>query len=210
MNKSFSSIRKQYVKGVLRESQVDRDPVAQLDQWLQDAINAECPEPTAMVLSTSGSEGRPSARVVMLKESDRNGITFFTNYESRKGEQLQANPFAAVVFFWPRLERQVRIEGSVMRVSEAESDAYFDSRPEPSRISAAVSPQSKIIPHRDWLEDMWMKAQQSSILKRPANWGGYRLVPDYYEFWQGRADRLHDRLVYKPAAEGWKISRLAP
>ncbi|TSA38294.1 MAG: pyridoxamine 5'-phosphate oxidase [Porphyromonadaceae bacterium] len=228
MDKSFHSVRKQFVKSVLRESQVDKDPLLQLELWLTDAINSECPEPTAMVLSTAGIDLKPSSRVVLMKDLDVQGITFFTNYESRKGQQLRDNPHASLVFFWPRLERQVRIEGTVSKVTEEESDAYFASRPEASQISAIISPQSREIPSREWLEKRWQSAvgsKQSAVEthiyvsvgsrqlaagSRPSNWGGYRLVPDYFEFWQGRAERLHDRLIYQPDESGWRIFRLAP
>ncbi len=225
MNNPFHSIRKQYTRGELLESQVDKDPLRQLDFWLADALGADCPEPTAMMLSTVGPDGRPSSRVVLMKGLDAEGIRFFTNYSSRKGRQLSSNPYASLLFFWPELERQVRIEGKVIKVSEEESDVYFDSRPAASRLSAAVSPQSEEITDRGELERL-IKAegrrQRAEIgnkeeeigegvhIKRPEGWGGYLLVPDYFEFWQGRADRLHDRIIFKQVAGGWHIGRLAP
>jgi pyridoxamine 5'-phosphate oxidase len=225
MNKLYHSVRTQYKKGILLESQVNSDPLAQLRIWLTDAMQAEIPEPTAMALSTAGKDLRPSSRMVLLKDLDDKGITFFSNYESRKGNQLSDNPLASLLFFWPSLERQVRIEGSVTRVSPEESDIYFASRPEASRISASISPQSREIPNREWLEQKWSEAldnrQKSAASKhaavgggygdaRPAYWGGYRLIPDYFEFWRGREDRLHDRIIYRSIDPGWKISRLAP
>lgn len=208
MENSFHSIRKQYERGKLRESQVDTDPLRQLGLWLSDAILAECPEPTAMILSTAGKDLKPSSRIVLMKGLDEHGITFFTNYESRKGQQLQDNPQASILFFWTELERQVRIEGTVGKVSEEESDAYFASRPEASKISAFISPQSREIPGREWLEEQGSRLQEEG--GRPAYWGGYRFCPDYFEFWQGREDRLHDRIIYRQIESGWKISRLAP
>ncbi len=205
MEKPFHSIRQQYSKHALYESQVDHDPLKQMHVWLDDAISAECPEPTAMVLSTAGQDNRPSSRVVLMKELDEKGITFFTNYHSRKGLELSENPFASILFFWPAVERQVRIEGVVSKIPEGESDIYFATRPEASRISAIISPQSREIPNREWLEQ-----QRGLTTNRPSNWGGYRLVPDYFEFWQGRENRLHDRIVYRKTGSDWKISRLAP
>ena len=205
MEKPLHSIRKQYSRYVLHESQVDNDPLKQMQVWLSDAISAECPEPTAMVLSTAGEDNRPSSRVVLMKELDQSGVAFFTNYDSRKGLQLSENPYASVLFFWPEVERQVRIEGVVHKIPAGESDRYFASRPEASRISAIISPQSREIPNREWLEQ-----QHALAMNRPSNWGGYLLAPDYFEFWQGREDRLHDRIIYRKIGSDWKISRLAP
>ena len=230
MQNPFHSIRQQYTRGTLSEEQVDRDPVKQLELWIKEAMEAECPEPTAMILSTTGTDLRPSSRVVLMKGLDEHGITFFTNYDSRKGHQLASNPYASLLFFWPDLERQVRIEGTVERVSKMESDNYYDSRPEQSRISAAVSPQSQEISSRRWLEEE-IKAQGSRLeaqvkaqgsrfkaqgkdegvsIERPENWGGYRLILEYFEFWQGGADRLHDRIIYIRTGSEWRIARLAP
>lgn len=213
MGKDWHSLRKQYGKGRLYESLVDPDPIAQLEAWLAEALAARCPEPTAMVLSTTGEGYRPSSRVVLMKGLDSEGITFFSNYDSRKGRELAANPRAALLFFWPLLERQVRMEGVVSRTDAAESDTYFRSRPLESRISALASPQSREIPDRSWLErkrnsDEYRLAARQGV--RPPNWGGYRLVPEYFEFWQGREDRSHDRICYEPAGKGWRIFRLAP
>lgn len=210
MNKQYHSIRKQYSKGNLLEKQMDKNPLIQLDTWLNDAVKAECPEPTAMVLATVGHNLRPSSRVVLMKGLDDEGITFFTNYDSRKGQQILANPQASLLFFWPEIERQVRIEGMVTKVSEDESDLYFASRPESSRISAIISPQSREIPDRLWLATAVAAHTNVLINSRPANWGGYRLIPDYFEFWQGREDRLHDRIACHYIDPGWRFSRLAP
>ncbi|HBB91224.1 MAG: pyridoxamine 5'-phosphate oxidase [Bacteroidetes bacterium GWF2_49_14] len=219
MGRELHSIRKQYAKGVLDERHVNPDPFIQMEFWVSEAIHSDCEEPTAMVLSTVGDGMRPSSRVVLMKGLDQEGITFFTNYESRKGLQLRKNPQASLLFFWSELERQIRIEGTVMKVAAEESDAYFESRPEASRISAVISPQSKEITSREWLEERRMTDDgrptedgfhRSSVIGRPSQWGGYRLKPDYYEFWQGREDRLHDRIAFRLETHGWSIFRLAP
>ena len=214
MSNPFHSIRQQYEKGTLHENRMEYDPLIQLGRWVADAIAAECPEPAAMVLSTTGRALKPSSRVVLMKSLEEGGITFFTNYDSRKGQQLLDNPQASLLFFWPGLERQVRIEGIIDRVPEEESDVYFGSRPEASRISAIISPQSREIPNREWLEERRQVAVETHNCvnpgSRPKNWGGYRLIPDYFEFWQGREHRLHDRIRYQPDSSGWRISRLAP
>ena len=212
MEQNLHSIRTQYTKGVLDERAVSADPVDQLSKWLAEALDSQVPEPTAMVLATASPDGRPSSRVVLLKGMDPRGVTFFTNYESRKGRELGMNPFASLLFFWPALERQIRIEGKVTKVSEEESDEYFHSRPEQSRLSAVISPQSQVIPGREWLEER-RKAKDKRRKReeeRPAYWGGYRLEPYAIEFWQGRQDRLHDRIQYSRDESGWKIVRLAP
>ncbi|MFO7616588.1 MAG: pyridoxamine 5'-phosphate oxidase [Bacteroidales bacterium] len=213
MGKDWYSLRKQYGRGRLDESLVDPNPIAQLEGWVGDALAARCPEPTAMVLSTAGSGGKPSSRALLMKGLDAGGILFFTNYESRKGLELAANPSASLLFFWPGLERQVRVEGTVFRTEPAESDAYFRSRPLESRLSAIISPQSREVPDRLWLEQKRSQEGQRAQAEqgiRPPHWGGCRLVPDYFEFWQGRADRLHDRVCYEKAGAGWRIFRLAP
>lgn len=218
MGNSFHSIRRQYIKGAFSETQVHQDPLVQLEYWLTDAIRSECPEPTAMVLSTTGQDFRPSSRVVLLKGIGKIGVTFFTNYNSRKGHQLLENPQASLLFFWPGLERQVRLEGAVTKVTAEESDTYFDTRPESSRISAIISPQSQVIPNREWLHDKIDLLRNPTLqsgnsfpsLTRPVNWGGYRMMPEYLEFWQGREDRLHDRIVFRKAGAGWTVFRLAP
>ncbi|HCT29816.1 MAG TPA: pyridoxamine 5'-phosphate oxidase [Bacteroidales bacterium] len=211
--KDISSIRKEYAMKQLDESEVDKNPLSQFGIWFDDAIQAEVNEPNAMVLSTTTKEGRPSSRVVLLKGFDENGFTFFTNYKSRKALHIEQNPFASLLFFWPELERQVRIEGEIAKVSTSESDEYFSSRPEGSKIGAWVSPQSNVIHGREFLESLKMIFEgqfANKAISRPPNWGGYRLKPDMIEFWQGRPNRLHDRVQYTQINEKWKIERLAP
>jgi pyridoxamine 5'-phosphate oxidase len=210
---SIADWRKNYERGELLETQANADPLMQFDAWLQDAVKAECPEPNAMTLATVGSDLRPSTRIVLIKGYDEKGIGWFTSYRSRKGTELAGNPYAALQFHWVELERTVRIEGRVEKMSAEESDAYFNSRPLASRISAITSPQSQVVPSRQWLDDRSMqvaKAQGESP-KRPEDWGGYRLIPDRWQFWQGRRNRLHDRLAYTLSGQGaWQIERLAP
>ena len=209
---NIADIRKDYALRRLEESDADADPLRQFRQWLDEAIRAEVPEPTAMTLATADAAGRPSARVVLLKGVDERGFVFFTNYESRKGAELATRPRAALVFFWKELERQVRIEGDIEKVSAAENDAYYLSRPLGSRIGAWASPQSQGIESREWLEARVREAEakHGDNPQRPSHWGGYRLVPDALEFWQGRQSRLHDRITYKRRADAWVRSRLAP
>lgn len=209
---NIADIRKDYALRRLEESDADADPLRQFRQWLDEAIRAEVPEPTAMTLATADAIGRPSARVVLLKGVDERGFVFFTNYESRKGTELAARPRAALVFLWKELERQVRIEGDVEIVSDTENDAYYYSRPLGSRIGAWASPQSEAIESREWLEARVREAEakHGENPQRPAHWGGYRLVPDALEFWQGRQSRLHDRIAYKRQTGAWVRARLAP
>ncbi|TAG27842.1 MAG: pyridoxamine 5'-phosphate oxidase [Burkholderiales bacterium] len=205
--------RKNYERGELLESHANKDPLKQFDAWLQDAVKAECPEPNAMTLATVGSDLRPSTRIVLIKGYDEKGIGWFTSYGSRKGTELAGNPFAALQFHWVELERTVRIEGRVEKMSAEESDAYFNSRPLASRISAITSPQSQIVPSRQWLDDrsLAVAQEQGDHPERPEDWGGYRLIPDRWQFWQGRRNRLHDRLAYTLNAQAqWQIERLAP
>lgn len=208
----LAHLRKDYALKTLDEKDVDRDPMKQFGVWMVEAIHAQVPEPTAMTLATVDAQGRPSARVVLLKGVDPRGFVFYTNYESRKARDLAANPAAAVTFLWKELERQVRIEGAVEKVSAEESSAYYDTRPLGSRIGAWASPQSRAIENRGWLEERWARftGEYGEKPPRPPHWGGYRLRPESLEFWQGRLSRLHDRIAYLRAPEGWKISRLAP
>lgn len=209
---TLAQLRKEYALKTLDEGDVDRDPVKQFGRWMLEAIDAQVPEPSAMTLATVDARGRPTARVVLLKGVDARGFVFFTNYESRKGRELEFQPQAALSFFWKELERQVRIEGIVEKVSELESAAYFETRPLGSRIGAWASPQSRSIPDRGWLEKRWaeLTEQYGEKPPRPPHWGGYRLVPDYLELWQGRQSRLHDRIAYAREGSAWKVSRLAP
>lgn len=215
MQIKLEDFRQDYQRDKLLETDAADHPIAQFGQWLQAAIDAQLPEPNAMVLATSTPDGRPSARVLLLKEVTPSGFIFYTNYESRKGHELQQNPHAALVFNWLELHRQVRIEGLVERLPAEESTAYFQSRPKGSQIGAWASPQSQVIPDREVLED---KAEeiadtyaQEDVLPRPPHWGGYRLHPYRIEFWQGRSDRLHDRILYTLDKEDrWEKSRLAP
>lgn len=213
MDKNISSIRKEYALKQLDESEVDKNPFVQFGFWFNDALEAEVNEPNAMILSTVSSEGRPSSRVVLLKGFDENGFTFFTNYKSRKALHMETNPFASLLFFWPELERQVRIEGEIIKVSPEESDEYFNSRPEGSKIGAWASPQSSVIKSRGFLESIKMVIEDKFAnrpISRPPNWGGFRLKPNLIEFWQGRPNRLHDRVQYSLSNGNWKIERLAP
>ncbi len=209
----LAQMRKSYEQAELDEAHVQPDPTDQFHRWFDEAVKAKALEPNAMTLATVGAQGRPSTRVLLLKGADAQGLVWFTNYDSRKGVELAQHPFTAIQFFWPELERVVRVEGRVSRVADAESDAYYASRPLGSRIGAWASPQSRRLGSREELEQAW-KQHQSELGEhpsRPAHWGGYRLAPDRWEFWQGRPSRLHDRLVYEQSDDGlWHISRLAP
>lgn len=210
---SIADLRKSYERAELDEKASHADPLQQFDQWLNEAIAGEVPEPNAMTLATVGSNLRPSTRVVLIKGYDAHGIVWYTNYESRKGHELAGTPYAALQFHWVELERVVRIEGVVEKVSDEESDAYFHSRPLDSRIGAWASPQSEVIAGRSVLVTNAAKYAAQFLLQppRPPHWGGYRLKPDTYEFWQGRKSRLHDRLRYALTADGdWLRERLAP
>ena len=209
---NLSDLRREYSLKTLDAGEVDRDALRQFEVWMQEAIKAEMPEPTAMHLATIGADGRPGGRIVLLKGVDARGFVFYTNYESRKGRDLDAHPVAAITFLWKELERQVRIEGNVEKVEAAESDAYFASRPVAARIGAWASPQSAEIESRAWLmaRIAKMALAHGHAPTRPPHCGGYRLVPDRLEFWQGRESRLHDRIAYTREANQWRIARLAP
>lgn len=209
---SRDQLRREYQGEPLNESAVAPDPYIQFRHWFDEAVRAELPQPNAMTLATVAASGQPSARIVLLNSIDGNGFVFYTNYMSRKGRELAANARAALVFYWHELEREVRIEGSVAKVTAAESDAYFDLRPLGSRHAAIASPQSETVANRAALEQRFAAAAQlGAHAPRPAHWGGYRLTPIAVEFWQGRPNRLHDRILYTQlAGPNWKTERLAP
>ena len=212
MNKNLADLRKSYERDALDEAASLADPLKQFEHWLQQALDAQLPEPTAMTLATVGSEGRPSTRIVLLKGLDARGIVWYSNYQSRKGRELAANPHAALQFHWVELERVVRIEGRVEPVEAELSDAYYASRPLDSRIGAWASPQSQVIESRAVLVTQAARFGLKYALNppRPPHWGGYRLRPDAWEFWQGRKSRLHDRLRYRLHDGAWQRERLAP
>ena len=210
---SIADLRKDYSHASLSEADVDPDPLRQFSTWFHQALDAGVPEANAMSVATVGDDGRPSSRILLIKDFDSDGFTWFTNYASRKGRELQAHPYAALLFHWVELERQVRIEGRVERLSEAQSDAYFQSRPLQSRLGALASAQSEPIADRLLLEQQFAEAEAEfgDEPTRPAHWGGYRLVPDRVEFWQGRPSRLHDRILYTRQPDGaWRRERLQP
>lgn len=208
----LADLRKSYMKGSLSEEDVKANPIDQFHIWFDQAQHAELPEPNAMTVASVDANGKPSARVVLIKEVTQDGFVFFTNYESRKGRALTANPHAALLFFWPELERQIRIEGSVTKLSAEESDAYFHSRPLDSRIGAWASPQSQVITSRTQLVTKAAEYALKFALNppRPPHWGGFRVKHEVLEFWQGRPSRLHDRIQYVLENGQWKIQRLAP
>ena len=209
---NIADLRKSYEKAELSEDASAADPLKQFERWLNEAIHSEVPEPNAMTVATVASNMRPSTRVVLIKGYDERGIVWYTNYESRKGQELAGNPFAALQFHWVELERVVRIEGRMEKISDTESDAYFHSRPLDSRIGAWASPQSQVIDGRTVLVTNAAKYAAQFMLNppRPPHWGGYRLVPDEWQFWQGRKSRLHDRLRYRLNEGDWIRERLAP
>ena len=210
---SVADLRKIYQQGALLEAEASASPVDQFGTWFEKALEDNLLDANAMTLATVDPRGRPSARIVLLKDFDKRGFVFYTNYESRKGRELSQHPFASLLFFWASHERQVRIEGRVEKVSEEQSDAYYRSRPLASRIGAWASDQSTEIPRREFLRERENEFRQKlgDDPPRPAHWGGFRVVPDSFEFWQGRPSRLHDRLVYQPDEDGgWHIVRLSP
>lgn len=210
---SVSDIRKSYTVGALNESDVEGDAIEQFKRWLEDALHSGILKPTAMTLATANKEAKPSARMVLLKGVDERGFIFYSNYQSRKAQELLENPFAALTFYWDKLERQVRIEGKVQKVSRQESESYFKSRPHGSQIGAWASEQSNVIADREVVEEKVKELSERFVERQvplPEFWGGYLLVPEVIEFWQGRPSRLHDRLRYTRHGENWKLERLSP
>lgn len=211
---SLADIRREYSLHSLDESTIAKDPVVQFQKWFDDAIKSQVPEPNAMNLATVSTNGLPTSRIVLLKGIEKNCFVFYTNYQSTKGSQLDEHPVCALSFFWAELERQVRIQGTVSRVSEETSTAYFQSRPRESQIGAWASPQSSVLANRKILEDRVKEIEKrfegQSVLPKPKQWGGYQVEPHWIEFWQGRPNRLHDRILYIRDGQTWKVNRLAP
>lgn len=210
---SIAELRTEYSRASLSELDTAADPIVQFSAWFDEAMKAQIPEPNAMSVATVGIDGKPSSRIVLLKQVDGNGFTWFTNYGSRKGRDIKNQAYVALLFHWVELERQVRIEGSIKEVSASESDAYFSSRPLHSQLGAIASAQSEPVDTRETLERQFLAAEQTygTHPVRPSNWGGYRVVPEKMEFWQGRPSRLHDRVLYTRAADGsWRRQRLQP
>ncbi len=212
-HKEIAAIREDYAKSSLSENEVLGNPIDQFKKWFSEAMVSEVTEPTAMVVSSASVDGKPSSRVVLMKDIKSDGISFFTNYNSRKGQEVVANPFVSVLFFWPELQRQVRMEAEVEKLAPEESDEYFSSRPRGSQIGAIASPQSAIINNREELEHRVAEVSAEvgdGEIQRPNFWGGFLLKPYRMEFWQGRSSRLHDRIVYKQEEGSWSINRIAP
>ena len=214
MSLDIASLRKEYTKAELTIESVQREPLTQFLAWFDEALASDINEPTAMVLSCATPDGKPSSRVVLLKGVDEEGFVWYTNYLSRKGSELDVNPHASLLFFWPELERQIRIEGVVTKVSQEQSTEYFHSRPFDSQVGAAASPQSQVVPSREFLADLFSMmhtaATNAQHVEKPPHWGGYKLVPTAIEFWQGRPSRMHDRIRYRKHNDQWIIERLAP
>jgi len=213
VRKSINNLRREYKLNKLSEKTVQQDPLNQFEKWFKDVLKVGLIEPNAMILATADNKAKPSVRVVLMKEYSREGFTFFTNYTSRKGQNLSDNSHASILFFWAELERQVRVEGLIKKISRTESKKYFDTRPLESRLAAWTSEQSKMIPGRDYLEakfQIFKRQFKGRQIPVPPDWGGFRLVPEYFEFWQGRESRLHDRICYKKVTKKWKIFRLSP
>ena len=213
LHKDLRKLRQEYAAFRLDKACADADPFVQFSHWFDQAMESGLPEPNAMSLATASAEAKPSVRIVLLKELDERGFVFYTNYLSRKGRELEANPHASLLFSWLELQRQIRIEGYVEKISNAESDAYFSLRPRESQLGALVSAQSQPVASRQVLEDQFRQEAarwEGRMVERPAHWGGYRLLPENIEFWQGRINRLHDRLLYKKNKGGWQIIRLSP
>jgi pyridoxamine 5'-phosphate oxidase len=211
---NLADLRREYTKGGLRRADLNPNPFIQFQTWFEQALNSQLLEPSAMTLATVDKEGRPSARIVLLKGADEQGFTFFTNYESRKGRELAENPNAALTLYWAELEREVCIAGTVTKTSRAESEKYFNMRPRGSQLGACVSQQSAVVPNETFLEERLAELEQEfagRAVPTPAHWGGYRLTPTRVEFWQGRPNRLHDRFQYSRQVDGtWRIDRLSP
>jgi pyridoxamine 5'-phosphate oxidase len=214
IGKLIQQLRVDYNKENLDENSINKNPLKQFEKWLLEAVMAKVNEPNAMVISTVAPNGRPSSRVVLLREFDDEGLGFYTNFQSRKGIELAGNKYVSLNFFWPELERQIRIEGVAYKQSDSKSDAYFSSRPHTSKVGAWASKQSSVIPSRKPLEETYnelLKFYTNKEVPRPPYWGGYLVKPDYYEFWQGRSSRLHDRIFYRQTSNGnWEIGRLSP
>ena len=212
-SKSINNLRREYKLNILSEETVQKNPFNQFEEWFNEVLKVGLIEPNAMMLATADDNAKPSVRVVLLKGLSKKGFTFFTNYTSRKGKDLTENSSASLLFFWAELERQVRVEGEIKKISKVESQKYFNTRPIESRLAAWASEQSKTIPGRDYLDakfEIFKREFKGKQIPLPPDWGGFRLVPEYFEFWQGRESRLHDRICYKKSKSSWKIFRLAP
>ena len=211
---NLSELREEYVFEGLDENTIEKDPFKLFDIWFKDAVDKNVHEPNAMTIATADKDGKPSARMVLLKDVSKNGFVFYTNYESRKGKEIASNPNAAILFWWDILARQIRIEGKIEKISEDESEEYFNSRPVGSKIGAIVSDQSRTIPSYKKLEEKYnllSNEYKDGNIPKPGNWGGYRVTPDQMEFWQGRQNRLHDRILFRKSSKSnWTIERLSP